>query len=720
MREVAQKHKDRLEDLKKNVEQWNSYFKSNIDRYKEFTRFVFFETLTEADRSVLDDLGKPTLEFNILEAYISRLRGEFSKQQPSMKVRAADGLPISMMTPEFNRTIEVVEAHLRALFFDAENDKLQYNIYSDLLAGGFSVMEVFTDYVNDMSFEQNIYVDRVFDPTLTGFDPLARESHKGDGKFCFQIYPKTRDEFEEEYGKELADSMKYSKDLGGFGWSYQNEKEDIILVCDYYEKQYKTQKIVKLTNGYTVCKDEYLRAIERWEEDGVLEQPPMIIDERSSSKETIVRYRFCESGMLDYTPTNYSKLPLVFVDGNSVFMSEGDTQQQVTRPYVYHAKGIQRLKNFAGQTLANELENLVQHKFMVALESIPEDYKEAYQNVQKADTLVYHHFLDRKTPEVTLPPPREVQRTPIPPEVTNTFKLSDEMTQTILGTYDSALGINGGNMSGTAIANGAMMSNTASVPYVVGYTKGLNRVAQIYVDLLPKFFRTPRSLPILAPSGKRSYEIINKPGHLYFNYDAKDMMVKVETGVNFAMQKEMALKTITSMMSASENFANFINEKGMPFLLDNIEIRGIEDLKEKAEEYEVEQKQKQQQAQQAQQQQQQMAQQAMQMQMQQGQATTALAQATAQKEMKEAQGPSKAQVDLMKVQVDKERYATDSALKEQQIENNFIETLSKVRDSQVDNELQRDKVSAENARTQVEMMETAARINSVDQAESKE
>jgi len=88
--------------------------------------------------------------------------------------------------------------------------------------------------------------------------------------------------------------------------------------------------------------------------------------------------------------------------------------------------------------------------------------------------------------------------------------------------------------------------------------------------------------------------------------------------------------------------------------------------------------------------------------------------------MKEAQGPSKAQVDLMKVQVDKERYATDSALKEQQIENNFIETLSKVRDSQVDNELQRDKVSAENARTQVEMMETAARINSVDQAESKE
>jgi len=706
--EVAKKHKDRLDELKKNVEQWNEYFKDNILRYREFIKFVFYESLDENDRATLNELGKPTLEFNILEAYISRLRGEFSRQQPTMQVRAADGLPISMLTPEFTRTIELVEAHLRALFFDAENDKLQYNIYSDLLAGGFSVLEVYTNYINDMSFEQNIYVDRVFDPTLTGFDPLARESHKGDGKFCFQIYPKTREEFEAEYGTKLTSNMKYSKTIGGFGWSYKNEKQDIVLICDYYEKQYKKQKIVKLTNGYTVNKDDYEKAIAQWELDGILEQPPLIIDERTSYKETIVRYRFCENEMLDFSQTNYSKLPLVFVDGNSVMMSQGDTQQQVTRPYVYHAKGIQRLKNFAGQTLANELENLVQHKFMVAIESIPEDYKEAYQNIQKADTLVYNHFLNKDMPEVTLPPPREVQRTPIPPEVTNTFKLSDEMTQTILGTYDSALGTNANQLSGVAIANGAMMSNTASVPYVVGYTKGLNRVAQIYVDLLPKYFRTPRSLPILLPSGKRDYEIINKPGHMYLNYDSKDMLVKVETGVNFAIQKEVALKTIISMMQASESFAGFINAKGMPFILDNIEIRGIEELKEKAVEYEAEMQQRQQQQQQ---QQQQIMQETMQMQMQKTHADVMLAQANAQKAAKEAQGMSRNEIDAARLQVDAQRYASDASIKEQQVENSFIETISKVRNTQVDNELERERLSAENARTQVDMLATVAKLN---------
>ena len=84
---------------------------------------------------------------------------------------------------------------------------------------------------------------------------------------------------------------------------------------------------------------------------------------------------------------------------------------QMTRPYVYQAKGVQMLKNFAGQTIGAEIENMVEHKFMAAIESIPEDYRDAYDNPQQAQTLVYNAFYD-KNPEQPLPPPREIQRTP--------------------------------------------------------------------------------------------------------------------------------------------------------------------------------------------------------------------------------------------------------------------------------------------------------------------
>lgn len=707
MAAIAKEHKDRLKDIKLNIEQAYGYFRPNYDRYNEYVKFVFETSMTPEDEITLRDLGKPTLEFNILESFVSRLRGEFAKQQPSLSVRAADGIPINMLTDEFNKTIDVIEAHLRAIFFDASNDKLEYNIYSDLLAGGFSVLEVYTDYVNEMSFEQNIYVDRVFNPTMCGFDPLARESHKGDGQFCFQINPKTKKQFKKEFPKTNIDSMRYSKTIDGFGWSYRDARDEIILVCDYYEKKRKKETIVKLTNGQSMQKKEYNKLVSQWEEMGELEQPPLVVNERPTWVEEIVRYRLCENEIIDYAPTNYKHLPLVFVDGNSAWITDGDNQNQMTRPYVYHAKGIQRLKNFAGQTLASELENLVQHKFVVAKESIPDDYLEAYNDVQKASTLIYNHFLDRNAPEVTLPPPREIQRTPIPPEISNAFRMSDEMTQVILGSYDSALGVNKQEISGAAIAMGAIQSNNASVPYIVGYIKGLNRVAQIIVDLIPKYYRTPRSLPVLLPTGKRDYEIINKKGSIFMHYDPHSLQVKVETGVNFAMQKEIALKTLISLMQASPKFAQFMNDEGLFALLDNIDIRGIDELKAKAEQYDLKATQKQSQMEQIQQQMEQMQ---MQLTQQQAQAKIQKEQAEAMKTMKEAQAPSKSEIELMKLQQDGQFKQVEAQQKQEKNDMDLAELMSRLQNIDEDQMIKMAELDAENSRTAIENLHNLVEI----------
>ncbi len=82
------------------------------------------------------------------------------------------------------------------------------------------------------------------------------------------------------------------------------------------------------------------------------------------------------------------------------------------------------------------------------------------------------------------------------------------------------------------------------------------------------------------------------------NYDAMSLDVKVEAGVNFAVQKQISLETIIQLMQTSESFAAFINTKGLGILLDNIDIRGIEGLRQAASEFMQETEQKQQQAQQ--------------------------------------------------------------------------------------------------------------------------
>lgn len=696
MTEVAKKYSERLPELKKIVEESRNYFEENINRFHKFMKFVFKSSMDQQEVAALLTTGKPTIEFNILESYISRQRGEFAKHEPMIEVHAADGIPVSSLTPEFIETLKLVEAHFKSIFSPSANDMLSYNVYTDLLAGGFSVMKVMTEYVNEMSFEQNICVKRAFDPTLCFFDPLARESHKGDGRFCGEISPMTREAFEELYGKEATINMRFTRSLSTFSWSFKNEEEEIILVCDLYEKKCKREKIIKLSNGHVVTQKQYDKFLEQWEKEEHIEQPPIPVGEsRITTIEKICRYRFCESKILEYVETDFKHFPLVFVDGNSVMLSEGQSAGQMTRPYVYHAEGIQKLKNFSGQCLGNELENLVQHKFVVAIEAIPEDYQTAYQNVQKADTLVYSHFLDARNPDVTLPPPREIQRTPIPPEITNTFRMSDEMTQTILGNYDAASVINRDNMSGIAFARSAIQSNTAATPYIVGFIKGINRVAQIILDLIPKYYRTPRSLPITLPNGDHSQMIINRPGHIYLNYDPNSLQVKVEAGVNFALQKEVSLNTIVNLMKASPIFAEFMNQHGLQILLDNIDIRGVEGLKQKAAQYEQELAQQRQQQQQAAQKQQEAQMQQMQQQAQVEQQKAALEMQQFQRQM---QSPTLEELSLMSIQEKSKLDTANVALKERDSEVKFLETMAKIQMQGLELDQKKAQQDAENAR----------------------
>ena len=195
---------------------------------------------------------------------------------------------------------------------------------------------------------------------------------------------------------------------------------------------------------------------------------------------------------------------------------------------------------------------------------------------------------------------------------------SDMVTQTILGSYDNTLSANKQDISGVAIQNGAVQTAAAASPYLMSYIKGLNRICEINVDLIPKYYKTPRTIPIKQPDGKRSYQIINEkpaerqnpmiPGEeglqqgmednaeiaggaeggmesmqqsksVTMFYMPHELGVRVEAGVNTNIQKQVALDQIIRMMQSSEIFAQFINSQGLEIILDNMDIRGIEGMK---------------------------------------------------------------------------------------------------------------------------------------------
>lgn len=597
VRKNAKQNKTHLEEMKRHVKDWFDYFKSNIELYHSFRMFVFKSSLSEEDVSTLQSLGKPVVECNIMEAYISRLRGEFSKQEPSINVNPKNGKPAN---PQM---ISFVEGYMRALLFDANNHSFEYNVYTDLLSGGFSVMKCWTDYESDLSMDQIIKVGRARDVTQCGFDILSHEDCKGDGRFCFDAYPKLKEEVEEEFGVDLSE-LDCTKKTDGFNFSYTNNEQDIVVVCDFYEKKKKKTKLFKLADGQVLVEKDYDEFISKWNEglrNGTEIRPaPAIVDQRNTLITTIHRYRFVEDRELEHVETDYNGLPLIFVDGNSIMLRDGSMgkEYQFTRPYLFHAQGMQRIKNFALSSLGNELENMIMHKWMICKEGIPPENVDAYKNNQQPSVVVFNAFKDNN-PQVPLPPPQVIQRTPIPPEIANTFQMADSAMQMILGSFDSSLGINNNQLSGVAIQEGATQSNAAAMPYIVGFLKGLNQLAQVVVDLIPKYIKGARTLPIVDKKGKRGYQQVNDGSQINLDYPANHLDVRVEAGVNFAIQKSRAMAQIIAAMQASEEFAAFINSTGLDIFLKNMEFQGVDELIGRVEQWlQMKAKQMQQQAQQ--------------------------------------------------------------------------------------------------------------------------
>jgi hypothetical protein len=605
MATIAKKHTDKVSDFIKKVDDWSDYFKKNNDQFHRTRKFIYETTNTREDTAVAEDQERPILDVNIVLPYVSRNLGEFSKQVPDMEVRGIG----EDADPE---QVDLVEGIMRSIAIGSEGDTLSYDIYKEAITGGFSVMEVVTEYENEMSFDQVIILKKPSNPTLCGFDPLAQRTDKSDGSFCFKLTPKTEDEFKESYPNIDLREVNYTRKSSakGINWFYQQNDKKVIYICDYYYKKVIKRPLLLVSNPENGMKplsmtpQEYNQLIENWD-DQTLAQKPTIIKRRKRDDYEIWRYRFIGNNTIIEDPikTEYTHLPMIFVSGESVKIDNRGEKEEVCRPYVTSAVDAQRSKNFFLSSLVNETESMRACDILAPKESIPAEdlYSEAWKNPQKATgALIYNHVApnDPEGKRGPLPPPQIIPRGQISTTVLQMYEMMDRTMQGTLGAFDTQLGVNQKQLSGVAIVEGATQSNAASMPYIVNYLKALQQACNIIIDLIPKYYTTMRTVPVIDRQGKHSYKTINQTPDTQLKYTKNTLDVIIKPGVNFEIQKNRALEKMIQLSQALPAFGQIVNSN-LPMVIDNLDIRGKDQLRKDAEEQQ--QQQKQMQAQQAQQ-----------------------------------------------------------------------------------------------------------------------
>lgn len=569
-----------LADIKKDISGWFEYFRDNIEHYKKMMRFAFKSTLSEEEIQKLDKLKKPAIEINYMSPYLDSLLGEYSSQTPSVSVSGSGG-----NTKIDSATLEVIEKNVTHIF--GEYEKYYKNdVLKQQCAGSFSVLEVLTDYRNNNTLAQDIFI-KSNDPTLCFFDKFAKRVSKIDGRFSGKISPIPVEEFKQKYPehKDDIDGMQFS--LGdSFPWFFHDGEKGVVVVADYYVKEYKKKTLVRISDGSEMSKEEFEDLILSWNN---FEPKPEIIEERKVNDFDIVRYVIFDKKIIKKEKVNYPGLPYFFVDGNSSYVYDegGSRKQQVTKSYIANAVGAQKLLNSSAQCVADHLQNLMRSKFLIEKRTIvnPKEWK----NIQ----VVSHLQWDSKDKDGSLlPKPEPIVQPDLHPSIMGTLTGMQSIMQNSLGTYDTSR-IAKTELSGIAIEKGATQGNAVSAPYPNNYMLTLNDVSDFIVKLIPIFNGSQSMLPTLDKEGNFNFEKVNQKlddgtsdlSYPVLKYGENDLRVSVKADYSFELQKDKSLKMMTTLAQHVPRFAKLLgSNKGMKAMLSNIDIRKIETLEEALEE----------------------------------------------------------------------------------------------------------------------------------------
>lgn len=564
--------------IKDNIENSFDFFNTNIICHKKSMRFSFKETLTAAERSRLSVTNKPDIEVNYLQAYLSRFLGEFKTLSPSVAVRGnGSGEELNV------QLVELVQGHLQAIIEEFNKKGLSMDVFRELTGGGFSVLKVDTEYRKD-KFEQDIVLHKADDPVMCFFDPLAKLLSKADGRFCGEVYPMRKTEFKKKYPKfaDKANNMRYLNISQNFSWSFRSSRKQMVMLVEYYATEEEFYDLLLMSDGSTMTRSDYNKIKKEYEElDPAMRLEPMleVIKTRKEKRSIVKRYVLFGEDIIEEEKTTLPGLPYIFVSAQNIFVykstSSGDVQQ-VTHSYLDAAVDAQRLFNYICQTVANYAENYMNQKFIVDERAIVDP--DTWTDPQTASVLMKRSVDDNgePIPEAV----KEVVQQDLPPSLVNAFSHMQNIIQNTLGTYDAQMGINQKDLSGVAMVASATQNNVIGVPFMGGYSSSLTSACELILKMIPQYYVTPMTIPVVDNEGEMSFQRINQedPQSMMMKYNPSELDVEIKSSPSFAIQKDQSLTMMAKLSQAFPSFAEFINKHGLPIILQSLNIKDIDKL----------------------------------------------------------------------------------------------------------------------------------------------
>lgn len=459
--------------------------------------------------------GKPCLKMNRMGQFISQVANEQRQQRPAVQVN-----PVGAGATK--ETAEVLQGIIRHIEVQSDAEVAYDTAFDFMLRGGIAWIQVFTDYADDETFDQEIFVEAIPNPFTVYDDPAAKKHDRSDSKWRFIIEDVPREEYKSRYPKSALATMDDFSSIGDKSSEWISK--ECIRIAQYWHIEEDKQTILQLEDGSIMPEDEYKKAYPDDEEPpsaavaavspetpqsssgaGTAEAPsgedeaagsavrPKIVNRRDKVVPKVVCSLINATEILEEQSWPGRYLPQIPVFGRNINVNG----KRHIAGLVRDAKDPQRQYNYMCSAATASVGIAPLAPWLIAEGQI-EGHEEEWrtQNVNQMPVLVYKSVDIGGKPVDK--PERIVAEPPIQAMAYMLRQASDDLKATT-GIYDASLGNAGPEQSGKAILARQKQSDVTNLSYTDNLSRAIRHLGRIWVDLIPHIYDSPRIMRIINP-----------------------------------------------------------------------------------------------------------------------------------------------------------------------------------------------------------------------------
>lgn len=455
--------------------------------------------------------NKPCLTMNMTRQHNLIISNEMRKSKASVRFRAMGGgatVRSAQVWEDIMRDIEIRSA-AQSCYTQARNF---------MINAGIGYWRLATQYPDENSFDQEIYILPVNDPLSVYIDPDIQQKDGSDAKFGMIFDYMQRKDFEKEYP-----DYRGTPGIAPLGDTLLDQginSQDRIWFCEYFRKVFRDDELVSFIhqgNRLTIKKS-------------LLPKNMLSLLDSPGTRTRPIRVPQWEWKMIvgeeiiDETIWPGKYLPIIRCVGEEYIVDGVLDRKGHTRAM----KDAQRMYNYSASGQVESVALQGKTPWVAPAQAI-EGYETYWDtaNIVNHSVMPYNAFMDDGT--TAIPPPMRQE----PPKSSEAYQtgLQNAMQQIMMvsGQYQNQMGEQGNERTGAAIGKRQEQGATATYHFTDNYNDALVYTGKQILDLAPKIYDTKRVKTLMASDGT-DYTLVLDP-------KARDMLSETKDEYGGVLQR---------------------------------------------------------------------------------------------------------------------------------------------------------------------------------------